>query len=315
MRVVDRWLVFVAGVSKIMAIIARSIAGVFHFMKRLAQWKNNNPIECHELKISTWNVNSLRVRLPQVVDWIALERPNLLALQETKLPDSAFPDAELVALGYHSIHSGQPTYNGVALLSLAPPTEVQIGIPGWDDPQRRLLAASYAAPNLPHGKLRIVNLYAPNGQAVGGDKYAYKLDWFVRLNAWLKEELTIYPNIAVMGDYNIAPEDRDVHDPVAWKGNIAVSAQERSAFYDLLALGFTDAFRLFTQKAHSFSWWDYRFRAFHRNRGLRIDHILLSHPLTAYCASCHIDKGPRHLSRPSDHTPVVAELFCPNTAI
>lgn len=218
--------------------------------------------------------------------------------------------AELQSLGYHSLCSGQPTYNGVALLSIHPPTQVQMGIPGWDDPQRRVLAAYYATPYLPGGRLRVINLYVPNGREIGCDKYTYKLDWLSRLTAWLKEELTACPYVVVMGDYNIAPEDQDVHDPVAWRGHIAVSAPERAAFQGLLALGFNDAFRLFAQEPRSFSWWDYRTHAFRRNLGLRIDHILLSQPLAHCCTACRIDKAPRHSARPSDHAPVVAELDC-----
>jgi len=261
------------------------------------------------MKVATWNVNSLRVRLPQIIDWLIAERPDVLALQETKVPDDDFPVTELQAVGYHSLYSGQPSYNGVALLGLTPPTQVQIGIPGLDDPQRRFLAACYEAPHLPGGTLRMLNLYIPNGQEVGSDKYAYKLNWLTQLTACLKEELLIYPSLVMMGDYNIAPEDRDVHDPAAWKGSIAVSDPERAAFRYLLALGLADGFRLFEQEAQSFSWWDYRSQAFRRNLGLRIDHILLSQPLTAYCRTCRIDKGPRHSERPSDHAPVVAELY------
>ncbi|CAK0762340.1 exodeoxyribonuclease III [Gammaproteobacteria bacterium] len=260
------------------------------------------------MKVATWNVNSLRVRLPQVLDWLATERPDILALQETKIPDHDFPVTELQAAGYHSLYRGQPTYNGVALLSLTPPTETQMDIPGWDDPQRRVVAASYSAPHLSGGKLRVLNIYIPNGQEVGSDKYAYKLNWLNRLTAWLKEELATHPNLVMMGDYNIAPEDRDVHDPVGWEGSIAVSVPERAAFRGLLTLGLSDAFRLFEQEARSFSWWDYRSQAFRRNLGLRIDHILLSQPLTTCCTTCHIDKGPRNSGRPSDHAPVMAEL-------
>ncbi len=265
------------------------------------------------MKIATWNVNSLRVRLPQVLDWLGQERPDVLALQETKVSDADFPEKSLQAAGYHVLYSGQPAYNGVALLSLVPPTEVQIGLPGLDDPQRRFLAASYAAPDLPGGAIRVVNLYVPNGQEVGGEKYVYKLHWLSLLTDWLREELSPRacpgtPSLVMLGDYNIAPEDRDVHDPVAWRGSVAVSEPERAAFQGLLGLGLADAFRLFEQEPRSFSWWDYRSVAFRRNLGLRIDHILVSRPLVDCCVACRIDKGPRALPRPSDHAPVVTEL-------
>ena len=265
------------------------------------------------MKIATWNVNSLRVRLPQVLDWLVRERPDVLALQEIKVPDSDFPVHPLQAVGYHAVYSGQPAYNGVALLSLVPPTQVQIGIPGFADPQCRSLAACYAAPALPGGMVRVVNLYVPNGQAVGSDKYAYKLRWLAALTDWLPGEIAPHTGLVVLGDYNIAPEDRDVHDPIAWKGSVAVSVPERNAFQRLLDLGLADAFRLFEQEVGSFSWWDYRAEAFRRNLGLRIDHILVSEPLIGCCVACHIDKGPRAAVRPSDHAPVVTELCRPSS--
>ncbi|PIX04143.1 MAG: exodeoxyribonuclease III, partial [Gallionellales bacterium CG_4_8_14_3_um_filter_54_18] len=201
----------------------------------------------------------------------------------------------------HSVFAGQKTYNGVAILSREPGEDVQIGIPGFADEQKRVIAASY-------GGVRVVCVYIPNGQSIDSDKYQYKLGWLQALHDWLKQELLRYPKLVLLGDYNIAPEDRDVHDPAAWVGNVLVSEPERAAFQALLALGLQDSFRLFEQAEKSFSWWDYRMMAFRRNRGMRIDHILVSDPLAVLCKSCIIDKTPRKLERPSDHTPVVVEL-------
>ena len=200
-------------------------------------------------------------------------------------------------MGYRWVHDGQKTYNGVAIVSRMTAEAVSRGIPGFDDPQKRVLAATVSG-------IRVVSVYCPNGQSVGSDKYAYKLEWFVALTRWLKEELKRYPWLAVLGDYNVAPEDRDVHDPDAWRGQVLVSDPERAAFGALRALGFEDAFRLFEQPAQSFTWWDYRMAAFRRNRGLRIDHVLLSSGLAARCRECVVDVAPRKLERPSDHAPV-----------
>jgi len=253
------------------------------------------------MKLATWNVNSLKVRLPQVLDWLAANPIEVLCLQETKQQDADFPEDELSAVGYHSVFAGQKTYNGVAILSREPGEDVQIGIPGFADEQKRVIAASY-------GGVRVVCVYIPNGQSIDSDKYQYKLGWLQALHDWLKQELLRYPKLVLLGDYNIAPEDRDVHDPAAWVGNVLVSEPERAAFQALLALGLQDSFRLFEQAEKSFSWWDYRMMAFRRNRGMRIDHILVSDPLAVLCKSCIIDKTPRKLERPSDHTPVVVEL-------
>ena len=253
------------------------------------------------MKLVTWNVNSLKVRLPHVLDWLAIHQPDALCLQETKTEDKGFPFAELEAAGYRALHNGQKTYNGVALLTRSEVGEPHRDIPGFADEQKRVIAATVSG-------VRVVCAYMPNGQAVGTEKYAYKLAWFAALTEWLRDELVRYPKLALLGDYNIAPEDRDVHDPVAWKDQILCSAPERAAFFDLLGLGLTDAFRQFEQPEKSFSWWDYREMGFRRNRGLRIDHILLSAPLAAACSACYIDKAPRKLERPSDHTPVIAEL-------
>ena len=253
------------------------------------------------MKLATWNVNSLKVRLPHVLDWLAANPVDVLCLQETKQPDSDFPQAELQAAGYYSVFSGQKTYNGVAILSRTPVSDVQIGIPDFADEQKRVIAVTIS-------DIRVVCVYVPNGQSIDSDKYRYKLGWLAALHGWLKQELMRYPKLALLGDYNIAPEDRDVYDPEAWEGNVLVSEPERQKFRNLLQLGLRDSFRLFEQAERSYSWWDYRMMAFRRNMGLRLDHILISEPLAALCKSCVIDKAPRKLERPSDHTPVVAEL-------
>ncbi len=253
------------------------------------------------MRLATWNVNSLKVRLPHVLDWLAANPVDVLCLQETKQPDSDFPRAALQDAGYHSVFSGQKTYNGVAILSRAPAGEVQMGIPDFADEQKRVIAATF-------GEIRVVCVYIPNGQSIDSDKYQYKLAWLTALHDWLKQELVRYPKLVLLGDYNIAPEDRDVHDPVAWQGNVLVSEPERAKFRSLEQLGLRDSFRLFEQAEKSYSWWDYRMMAFRRNHGLRIDHILISEPLVTQCRSCVIDKAPRKLERPSDHAPVVVEL-------
>jgi exodeoxyribonuclease III len=253
------------------------------------------------MKLATWNVNSLKVRLPQLVDWLARAQPDIMCLQELKLEDPKFPRAELQAAGYLCAFSGQKTYNGVAILSRVPLLEVGTGIPGFADEQKRVIAATA-------GDLRVICVYCPNGQAVGSEKYAYKLRWFAALRDYLAAELARYPRLAVAGDFNVAPEDRDVHDPKAWEGQVHVSEPERSAWHALLALGLKDAFRLFEQPEKVYSWWDYRMVAFRRNAGLRIDQILFSAEVARRCASCSVDKEPRKLERPSDHAPVVAEF-------
>ena len=259
------------------------------------------------MKIASWNVNSLKVRLPHVLDWLARYQPDVLCLQETKQLDINFPITELNAVGYQSVCSGQKTYNGVAILSRQPAQEIIYGIPNFADEQKRVLAATV-------GGVRIVNVYTPNGQSLDSDKYQYKLAWLEALTAWLAEEIKIYPKLALLGDYNIAPEDRDVHDPVAWQGQILCSEPERTAFRALQALGLQDSFRLFEQSEKTYSWWDYRMNAFRRNLGLRIDHILLSAPLAQGCKSVRIDKEARKAERPSDHAPVLVELDVPNVA-
>jgi len=253
------------------------------------------------VKIATWNVNSLKVRLPHLLDWLAATSPDIVCLQELKLEDHNFPVAEIEAAGYRSAFSGQKTYNGVAILARAPLAGVQPGIPGFEDEQKRVLAASV-------GDVRVVCAYVPNGQSVGSDKYEYKLKWLRAFRDWLRAELAAYPNLVVLGDYNVAPEDRDVHDPKLWQGQVLCSEPERAAFRALLDLGLKDSFRLFEQPERSYTWWDYRLNAFKRNLGLRIDHILLGSALAAKLEACAIDLAPRRLERPSDHAPVVADL-------
>ena len=260
------------------------------------------------MKIATWNVNSLKVRLPHVLDWLVLQQPDALCLQETKTEDKGFPFDELAAAGYRAVHNGQKTYNGVAILTRVDPLDVLRDIPAFDDEQKRVIAVTLGEGD---AATRIVCGYMPNGQAVGSDKYAYKLRWFAALYDWLRDELQRYPRLALLGDFNIAPDDRDVHDPVAWKDQILCSDAERAAYQGLLGLGLSDAFRQFEQADKSYSWWDYRDLGFRRNKGLRIDHILLSVPLAARCQRCSIDKAPRKLERPSDHAPVFAELADP----
>ncbi len=253
------------------------------------------------MKVATWNVNSLRVRLPQVLHWLESAQPDLLALQETKCSDDQFPATDFLAAGYQSVYSGQKTYNGVAVLSRISCSDIITDITGLDDPQRRRLAVTY-------GDVRLINLYIPNGESLESDKYQYKLDWLDKLAAWLKTELQRHAQLVVVGDFNIAPTDSDVHDPEAWKGSVLCSEPERAAFQRLLDLGLCDSFRRFDQPDKSFSWWDYRMNAFRRNRGLRIDLILASMALCEACTGCTIDKEPRKWERPSDHTPVIAEF-------
>jgi len=252
-------------------------------------------------KIATWNVNSLKVRLGHVLDWLAAEKPDVFALQETKTVDEHFPVEQIEAAGYRAAFAGQKTYNGVATLSLAAGEEIATELPGLDDPQRRILASTIDG-------VRVLNVYVPNGQEVGSDKYAYKLDWLEKLRSYVAAELSRHPRLVVLGDFNIAPEDRDVHDPEAWRGKVLCSDPERAALGALLELGLSDLFRLFDQEERLFSWWDYRMLGFRRNHGLRIDLILGSRSLAQACTSCSIDKEPRRRERPSDHTPVVAEF-------
>lgn len=249
------------------------------------------------MKIATWNVNSLNVRLPHLLGWLATAAPDIVGLQELKCEDAKFPVDAIREAGYEAVFSGQKTYNGVAILSRTPISNVQRGIAGYDDSQQRVIAATVNG-------VRIINAYFPNGQAPGTEKFAYKLDWLAHLTAWLKQELTTSPELCLIGDYNIAPTDADAHPD--WKEEIHVSPPERAAFSALEALGLNDVFRKFEQADKSFSWWDYRMNAFRRNLGLRIDHILASPLLAQRCTGCMIDKSTRVLERPSDHAPVIA---------
>ncbi|MCE1181542.1 MAG: exodeoxyribonuclease III [Rhodocyclales bacterium] len=255
------------------------------------------------MKIASWNVNSLKVRLPHLLDWLAEAKPDALGLQELKLEDHNFPHAEIEAAGYHVAFAGQKTYNGVALLAREPIRDVVINNPHFPDEQKRLIAGTI-------GEVRVICAYMPNGQAVGSEKYDYKLRWLDALAQRLGEELTAHPQLALVGDYNIAPDDRDVHDPAAWAGQILCSEAERSAFQRFISLGLSDSFRLFEQPERTFSWWDYRNLGFRKNLGLRIDHVLLSQALAEKCTAAGVDRAPRKLERPSDHAPVWAEIAC-----
>lgn len=253
------------------------------------------------MKLVTWNVNSLKVRLPQVLQWLETNPVDVLCLQETKLTDDKFPQAEIEAAGYQVTFSGQKTYNGVAILSRHAIENVQKNNPLFDDAQQRIIAATIQG-------MRIVCAYVPNGQALDSEKYPYKLSWLASLREWIAQEMSTHTSLALLGDYNIAPEDRDVHDPAAWEGQNLVSPPERAALQALLDLGLKDSFRLFEQAEKSFSWWDYRQLGFRLNKGVRIDHILLSAQLASRCTSCTIDKTPRKWEQPSDHAPVIATL-------
>jgi exodeoxyribonuclease III len=251
--------------------------------------------------IVSWNVNSIRVREEQVLEWMQTHEPAVLGLQETKMTNETFPAASFESLGYQLVINGQRTYNGVALLSRETPKDIVTDLPGYEDPQRRVLAATY-------GDLRVINLYVPNGQAVGSEKFAYKLEWLSHLTDWLKEETAQHDKLVVMGDFNIAPADADVHDPEAWRGKILFSEAEHEALGKILDLGLDDSFRLFDQEPEQFSWWDFRTRAFRRNRGLRIDLALTSYGLRDHITASWIDIDPRKAERPSDHAPVGVDL-------
>ena len=253
------------------------------------------------MRIATWNINSLKIRLPHVLDWLARNPVDVLALQETKLTDDKFPVAELEAIGYGAHFIGQKTYNGVAILTrpTMPATDVVADIPGFEDDQKRVLSATVDG-------VRVVCAYIPNGQSVGTDKYAYKLRWMAALTDWLQGQLALHDRLVLVGDYNVAPEDRDVHDPLAWQGQVMCSPAEREAFQAIASLGLTDAFRLFEQPPKSFTWWDYRMLGFQKGRGLRIDHVLVSEAMKAACTACTIDRNERKKPQPSDHAPVVA---------
>ncbi|HTP40583.1 MAG TPA: exodeoxyribonuclease III [Steroidobacteraceae bacterium] len=253
------------------------------------------------MRIATWNVNSLRVRLPQVLRWLADHQPDVMALQETKLVDEQFPFAEFAAAGYQVLFNGQKTYNGVAVLARGALADPVREIPGFEDTQRRVLAVTC-------GGVRVIDLYVPNGQAVDSDKYEYKLRWLAALAGWLATELARGLPLVVLGDFNIAPEDRDVYDPIAWAGQVLASDREREALARIRALGLVDVFRNFDQPERSFSWWDYRAGGFRRNQGLRIDLILASQSLASRCQGCRIELLARGNEQPSDHAPVLADF-------
>ena len=257
------------------------------------------------MKIATWNVNSLTVRLPQVLDWLAANPVDVLCLQELKLSDDKFPLVALEAAGYQSAVFGQKTYNGVAILSRTPARNIVKNIVGFTDEQSRVIAATV---DMPTGEIRVVNGYFVNGQSLGSEKFAYKMKWLESLRHWLRDELAEHPNLVLLGDFNITADDRDTFDPEGLRETIHHTSEERLHFQALIKLGLTDAFRMFDQPEKSYSWWDYREMAFRRNRGLRIDHILVSEPLKPLVRSCVIDKLPRKNERPSDHVPVVVEL-------
>jgi exodeoxyribonuclease-3 len=253
------------------------------------------------VKIATWNVNSLKVRLPHVLDWLAAAEPDVLCLQETKLTDENFPREDIEAAGYHVAYSGQKTYNGVAIISKHAASDIETDVPGLDDLQRRILCATIDG-------VRILNLYVVNGQEVGSEKYAHKLFWLEKVTDYMRSQVKQHERFVTVGDFNIAPGDRDVYDPEAWHERILCSTPERNALQAIIELGLSDVFRQFDQEDESYSWWDYRAAAFRRNMGLRIDLILASQALAKNCTACYIDKEPRRLERPSDHTPVVAEF-------
>jgi exodeoxyribonuclease III len=254
------------------------------------------------MKIATWNVNSVTARLPLALKWLESARPDVLCLQETKCTDDRFPKESFAELGYDSEVFGQPTYNGVAIISRVPPKDVRRGFPGdASDAHARLIAATVEG-------IRIVNVYVPNGQAVGTDKYRFKLDWMRRLRGFLDESYGANERVFLCGDFNVAPEDLDVHDPRLWRGKILFSEPEREALDNIKGWGFTDAFRLHHEEGGLFSWWDYRAASFRRNAGLRIDHVWVSGPLAKQSSEAWIAKETRGWERPSDHAPVVAEF-------
>lgn len=263
------------------------------------------------MKIATWNVNSLAVRLPQVLDWLVTNPVDVLCLQELKLHDDKFPVKEIEAAGYQSAFFGQKTYNGVAILSrteLGNPRDVVKNITGFADEQSRVIAVTLNTPESPPREVRVVNGYFVNGQEPGSEKFAYKMKWLDGLRAALRAELAAHPHLVLLGDFNITVDDRDTYDPVALRETIHHTTEERQHFQGLIELGLTDAFRMFEQPEKSYSWWDYRELGFRRNRGLRIDHILVSEALKPLVKSCVIDKLPRKNERPSDHAPVILEI-------
>lgn len=257
------------------------------------------------MQIATWNVNSLNIRLPHVLSWLAARPVDVLCLQETKLTNDKFPHDAFEAMGYHSVHAGQKTYNGVAVLARSALTDSSINLPGFADEQQRLITTTLHDAK---GALRVVCAYMPNGQAVDSEKYHYKLQWLDALINHLAQEIKAHPRLALLGDFNIAPTDADVYDPAEWRDQILCSAPERERFQAMIALGLIDSFRRFDQPPKTYSWWDYRQLGFQKNRGLRIDHILLSAALASQCTACEIDRAERKKPQPSDHAPVIATL-------
>jgi exodeoxyribonuclease-3 len=257
------------------------------------------------LKIATWNVNSLNVRLPHVIEWLNQNSPDVLCLQETKQDNDKFPHSKLKSLGWYSYHNGQKTYNGVAIISKKPLTDISLNISGFDDIQSRLISGTYEEDDTK--KVKIISAYIPNGQSLDSDKFIYKQKWLSNFYNWLKKLHSNNSNIILTGDFNIAPEDIDCHDPESWKGKNLVSDIERDYFKKILSLGFTDSFRKLNPNALDFTWWDYRI-PLSRNVGMRIDHILITDSLLENLEKSYIDKRPRQLERPSDHAPVITEL-------
>lgn len=253
------------------------------------------------MKLATWNINSLNIRLPHVLEWLKTSPVDVLCLQELKLEDAKFPLEAIEDAGYHAVFNGQKTYNGVAILSRSKPEDVAKDMPGYADEQKRVIAATIDG-------VRVVNVYIVNGQSLDSEKYQYKMAWLTALRGYMANAIAEFGDVALLGDYNIAPEDRDVHDPKAWEGQVLVSVPERKHFEALIALGLVDSFRLFKQAEKSFTWWDYRMNGFKRNLGLRIDHILLTKNLAAETKGSVIDVEPRKLERPSDHTPVITTI-------
>jgi exodeoxyribonuclease-3 len=253
------------------------------------------------MKIASWNVNSLNVRLPHVLAWCDVAQPDVLALQETKLTDDRFPVDELLSAGYHSVFSGQKTYNGVAVLSRQEARNPVTDIPGLEDPQRRILAVTV-------GDVRIIDLYVVNGSEVGSEKFEYKLHWLEQVTSWIASEMEQHENVIVLGDFNIAPDDRDVYDPADWEGKILCSKPERNALEKIYGLGLSDTFRMFQQEERIWSWWDYRMNMFRRKLGLRIDLVLASKAMAERCSASYVDVEPRRQERPSDHAPAIAEF-------
>ncbi len=258
------------------------------------------------MKIATWNVNSLNVRLPHVIDWVKKNQPDILCLQETKQINDKFQYEAFSDIGYHSYHNGQKTYNGVAIISKKELNHINFNLPDFDDPQKRIISGTWNSNS--NEKIYIVCAYIPNGQSVGSDKFIYKINWLNKFYEWVEELTKKYDGIILTGDFNIAPEDKDCHDPNQWVGQILVSPEEREFFNNILNIGFHDSYRKINPEKQEYSWWDYRMAGFRRNLGMRIDHILVSSKIISEVKNSYIDKEPRKLERPSDHTPVVTEL-------